>query len=66
MIPQATLLGEQLILMLSEQLSEDVAAVVRVIAYDGSDIHLNATGPTADMFAEGGDDPMHRCTSHHT
>jgi hypothetical protein len=47
--------------VLSEQLPDDVAAVIRVIAPDGSRVQLNANAPTGkqDMFAEGGDDPMH-------
>ena len=47
--------------VLSEQLPDDVAAVIRVIAPDGSRVQLNATAPTGKqgMFAEGGDDPVH-------
>ena len=47
--------------VLSEQLPDDVAAVVRMIAADGSRVQLNATAPTGKqgMFAEGGNDPMH-------
>ena len=47
--------------VLSEQLPDDVAAVIRVIALDGSRVQLNATVPTGKqgLFAEGGDDPMH-------
>jgi len=47
--------------VLSEQLPDDVAAVVRVIAPGGSRVQLNASAPTGNqgMFAEGSDDPMH-------
>ena len=47
--------------VLSEELPDNVAAVIRVIAPDGSRVQLNATAPSGkqDMFAEGGDDQMH-------
>jgi hypothetical protein len=47
--------------VLGEELPDDVAAVIRVIAPDGSRVQLNATAPSGKqgMFAEGGDDQMH-------
>ena len=47
--------------VLSEELPDNVAAVIRVIAPDGSRVQLNATAPSGKqgMFAEGGDDQMH-------